>query len=254
MGISTRQNDVLKVVHPGRHVEYFREPITAGEIMSRYPRHCLARPDFFEFPWVVVHPESVLVPGKVFYLVPYRTIYKLLNAKMEYQQEPNDLYSKHNRYSESDQHQYLIPYTKQKSPTKALAGNTPKHHYQHRIGKTQSHNTLKDQELYVYMPEQDPDAAKSSYRLSFYKSWNKMRSNLNQPLENDYHLNYGLFSPFDGGKSGIDEIRSKHWLVTSPEHAETLKPCLKMSDSARKKLKFKVSFASPVVDPGSRGD
>ncbi|KAG8387336.1 hypothetical protein BUALT_Bualt02G0010900 [Buddleja alternifolia] len=81
MEVSTRQNDVLKVVHPGRHVEFFREPITADEIMKKYPRHCIARPDFFEFPWIFVHPASVLVPGKVFYLVPYRAVDNLLKAK-----------------------------------------------------------------------------------------------------------------------------------------------------------------------------
>lgn len=250
MGVSTREKDVLKVVHPGRHVEFFREPITAREIMSRYPRHCLARPDFFEFPWIVVHPESVLFPGKVFYLVPYRTIYKLLNAKMEYKQDSDNLDSKRNRYSKSYHHHYLNPCTKQKSPTKSLAGSTPKHRQQHRNSETQSHNNVNDRELYVYMPEPNPDTAKSFDK----SSWNKMRRNLHQALESDDQLNLGIDSPFDIGRYGFCMMRSWQSLVTNPEHAETFKSCLKKPDSARKKLKFKVSFAFPVVDLVSRRD
>ncbi|EYU40607.1 hypothetical protein MIMGU_mgv1a025467mg, partial [Erythranthe guttata] len=63
---------VLKVVHPRGYIEVFREPITASHIIERYPRYCITRPDFFEFPWIVVHPESILFPGKVFYLVPHQ--------------------------------------------------------------------------------------------------------------------------------------------------------------------------------------
>ncbi|KAI4354386.1 hypothetical protein L6164_003252 [Bauhinia variegata] len=76
-----RENGVLKLVHPGRHIEIQRKPVTAAEVMSRNPRHCITRPDFFEFPWIVVKPESVLLPGSVFFIVPYHTVYNLLKAR-----------------------------------------------------------------------------------------------------------------------------------------------------------------------------
>lgn len=81
MGVSSREKGLLKLVHPGRHVEIHRKPVIAAELMSKYPRHCIARPDVFRFPWIVVRPESVLLPGKVFYLVPYHTMYNLLKGK-----------------------------------------------------------------------------------------------------------------------------------------------------------------------------
>ena len=62
MGCIKRERQVLKLVHPGRHVEVLKEPITAAEVMRRNPRHCIARPDVFEFPSVVVKPESILLP------------------------------------------------------------------------------------------------------------------------------------------------------------------------------------------------
>ncbi|MCE5166845.1 hypothetical protein HAX54_027968, partial [Datura stramonium] len=83
MGISTREEGFLKLVHPGRRVETHTEPIIAAEVLKKYPRHCIARPDVFKFPWIVVRPEAVLLPGKVFYIVPKKTIYDLLKAKRQ---------------------------------------------------------------------------------------------------------------------------------------------------------------------------
>ncbi|GAU21815.1 hypothetical protein TSUD_176610 [Trifolium subterraneum] len=76
-----RESGVLKLVHPGRHIEIHKEPILASEVMKRNPRHSITRPDVFEFPWIVVKPESILVPGSVFLIVPNHTIYNLLKAK-----------------------------------------------------------------------------------------------------------------------------------------------------------------------------
>lgn len=81
MGISTRQEGLLKLVRPGRRVETHTEPIVAAEVLKKYPRHCIARPDVFKFPWIVVRPEAILRPGKVFYIVPKKTIHDLLKAK-----------------------------------------------------------------------------------------------------------------------------------------------------------------------------
>ncbi|KAK6780375.1 hypothetical protein RDI58_022559 [Solanum bulbocastanum] len=86
MGISTREEGLLKLVHPGRRVETHTKPTIAAEVLKKYPRHCIARPDVFKFPWIVVRPEAVLLPGKVFYIVPKKTIYDLLKAKRQQNQ------------------------------------------------------------------------------------------------------------------------------------------------------------------------
>lgn len=55
--------------------------IRIAEVMRKNPKHCITRPDVFKFPWIVVKPESVLLPGSVFLIVPNRTIYDLLKAR-----------------------------------------------------------------------------------------------------------------------------------------------------------------------------
>ncbi|OIT08287.1 hypothetical protein A4A49_30199 [Nicotiana attenuata] len=83
---SIREDGVLKLVHPGRRVEIHIQPIIAAQFLKKYPRHCIARPDVFKFPWIVVRPEAVLNLGKVFYIVPKKTIYDLLKAKKQQNQ------------------------------------------------------------------------------------------------------------------------------------------------------------------------
>ncbi|ERN09072.1 hypothetical protein AMTR_s00163p00076040 [Amborella trichopoda] len=72
------EDGILKVVHPGGSVEIHTRPILASQVMNRNPRHLVTRPDVFKFPWIVVDPDALLNPGHVFYIVPYRTIYRLL--------------------------------------------------------------------------------------------------------------------------------------------------------------------------------
>ncbi|RZC00342.1 hypothetical protein D0Y65_022612 [Glycine soja] len=76
-----REKRMQKLVHPGRHIEVHKEPIRAAEVIRKNPRNCITRPDVFKFPWIVVKPESVLLPGSVFLIVPNRTIYDLLKAR-----------------------------------------------------------------------------------------------------------------------------------------------------------------------------
>ncbi|KAL9677574.1 hypothetical protein QQ045_005807 [Rhodiola kirilowii] len=56
MGDTTtkKQKGVLKLVHPGRHVEIHKQPITAAEVIKKNPRHSITRPEVFKFPWLVV--------------------------------------------------------------------------------------------------------------------------------------------------------------------------------------------------------
>ncbi|KAA0026283.1 Histone-lysine N-methyltransferase MLL [Cucumis melo var. makuwa] len=81
MGRTTRsEKDVLKIIHPGKHIETYTKPILASEVLEKYPKFCITRPDVFKFPWIVVRSDSLLVPGKVFLLVPKRTLYRLLKT------------------------------------------------------------------------------------------------------------------------------------------------------------------------------
>ncbi|KAK2994716.1 hypothetical protein RJ640_002522 [Escallonia rubra] len=80
MGGVEREKGVLKLVFPGGYVEVLKNPITAAQVMKRNPRHCVTRPDVFKFPWIVIRPESILRLGRVFYVVPYHTIRRLLES------------------------------------------------------------------------------------------------------------------------------------------------------------------------------
>ena len=100
MGALIYEKGVLKLVHPGRHIEIHREPIMAAEIMRRNPRHCITRPDVFQFPWIVVKPGSVLLPGRIFFIVPYHTIYNLIKSKtpsFQVQHFPHPFHARKNR-------------------------------------------------------------------------------------------------------------------------------------------------------------
>ncbi|KAJ0964554.1 hypothetical protein J5N97_025692 [Dioscorea zingiberensis] len=71
------RNMVVKIVYPGGRVELRDRPIIAAEIMKANPMCCVAHPDVFRQPWSVVSPETVLMQGQKFYVVPVRTIRKL---------------------------------------------------------------------------------------------------------------------------------------------------------------------------------
>lgn len=57
-------------------------PVAASQVMAKNPRHCVARTDVFRFPWIVVRPESMLMPGSVFFIVPYHTLRRLLRSSV----------------------------------------------------------------------------------------------------------------------------------------------------------------------------
>ncbi|CDO98205.1 unnamed protein product [Coffea canephora] len=74
----------VKIVHPGGHVELQDRPIIAAEIMHRNPKFCVAYPNVFKQPWAVVAPETTLMPGHEFYVVPINTVRKLQLLSMKY--------------------------------------------------------------------------------------------------------------------------------------------------------------------------
>ncbi|KAK4269455.1 hypothetical protein QN277_022609 [Acacia crassicarpa] len=67
----------LRIVHPGGHSELHDRPVLAAEIMRRNPRCCVTYPHVFQRPWAVVAPDTMLMPGQKFYVVPLSTIRKL---------------------------------------------------------------------------------------------------------------------------------------------------------------------------------
>lgn len=75
-----KEKGVLKLIHPGGYVEVHHKPVVTEEIMRRNPKHCITGPDVFNFPWLVVKPDSILTPGNVFFIIPNRTIYHLIKS------------------------------------------------------------------------------------------------------------------------------------------------------------------------------
>nr|GEX52886.1 hypothetical protein [Tanacetum cinerariifolium] len=123
MGTSTKERGVLKLVHPGKHVEYHRRSIAAAEIMKKNPRHSLTRPDFFKNPDIVLSPESIMVPGQVFFIVPNTTVHRLVKDKSQqlsqhFLQQIESLHTSDNKNA-----------SKHSSPCKLWAGTTPMYHF-----------------------------------------------------------------------------------------------------------------------------
>ncbi|KAK1412657.1 hypothetical protein QVD17_34081 [Tagetes erecta] len=135
MGTTTEEKGVLKLVHPGRHVEYHRTPITAGEIMRKNPRHGITRPDFFKYPnrCALIRPESVMVPGQVFFIVPNTTIHRLVKDKSQQHGEPS---SQQNESCNSSDYKHVPKHT---TPSKLWAGRTPINRLHHEQEASSSH-------------------------------------------------------------------------------------------------------------------
>ncbi|KAK4350210.1 hypothetical protein RND71_029523 [Anisodus tanguticus] len=67
----------VKIVHPGGHVELHDRPILAAEIINRNPKSWVCHPTVFQQPWAILPPETTLMPGQKFYVVPINTIKRL---------------------------------------------------------------------------------------------------------------------------------------------------------------------------------
>ncbi|XVF74834.1 hypothetical protein PTKIN_Ptkin13bG0142600 [Pterospermum kingtungense] len=78
------KNMFVKIVYPGGHVELHEMPILAADIIVRNPRCVVAHPHVFRQPWAIVAPETVLMPGNKFYVVPVNTIRKLQRLSNKY--------------------------------------------------------------------------------------------------------------------------------------------------------------------------
>lgn len=78
------KNMFVKIVHPCGHVELHDRPITASDVVARNPKCCLAFPNVFKQPWAIVEPETILMPGQKFYVVPLSTVRRLQVHAMRY--------------------------------------------------------------------------------------------------------------------------------------------------------------------------
>ncbi|OMO52889.1 hypothetical protein CCACVL1_29029 [Corchorus capsularis] len=107
---NSTKNMFVKVVHPGGHVELHDRPVLAAEIICRNPRCVVAHPNVFQQPSAIVAPETLLMPGQKFYVVPISTIRKLQRLSNKYspspvrQQTPTPTTSKSQSCEEHDLH------------------------------------------------------------------------------------------------------------------------------------------------------
>lgn len=78
------KNMLVKIVHPGGHVELHDCTVLAAELMHRNPRCCVAYPQIFQQPWAIVAPDTMLQLGQKYYVVPISTIRKLQRHSLKY--------------------------------------------------------------------------------------------------------------------------------------------------------------------------
>lgn len=246
-GVVVKEKGVLKLVHPGGFAEMHREPITAREVMAKNPQHCIARPDFFKFPLIVVRPESVLEPGRVFYIIPNRTIYTLLKAyRMQNVHSLSKLRSPKNHdhlqyHSQppvfksgmkvTPTHKYSYPcLLKQQAPEESWAGVTSKHQDHDQCIKEQ----FPVESCAEVIPEQQ-DHLEQLKQESLADSWVEVRSS----LANDYGLD-------DVADSGALPSKDDKLEFECGHRVTTLKSCLKKHGD--KSHCLRVTFALPEQD------
>lgn len=240
MGTIAREEGVLKLVRPGRRVELHKAPITAAEIIRRYPRHSITRPDIFEFPWIVVKPEAVLTPGRVFFIVPNRTIYQLLKAR-----ENSD--SDQSSSSAPKDHAQQPVSKKTSPPNKAYAGMTPKHQEHRRRLKhqflTMSCSTTvcpsEEQEI-DKEPRRDVQRGSGPVLLGY-------KTSQGEPKRKSSSMHSKSESRKGKGKDSINSITDKlgDLKFTTSKQVPMLKSCIRKPESARKLLQLKVKFDLP---------
>ncbi|WCJ38084.1 hypothetical protein M5689_019161 [Euphorbia peplus] len=255
MATVAAEDGVLKLVHPGRNVEIIRKPVTAAEVMRRYPRHSVTRPDVFEYPWVVVRPESMLNIGKVFFVVPNRTIYKLMK---EHKEKNREILSPKNKN---------IPYLKDQcqadSPVKINAGSTPKH-----LNRLRSLNQSPPSPITTCMctSSLDPNRDSRTRKQNKVGSWpdvNIMSKNENMNI----YLKHGAkekqkrvtgsrillrsfddddFESMDSKKAADLHGKLLEYQQNKEVSNTMLKSCLRKRESSRRLLPLRVSFFLPV--------
>ncbi|MCO5585784.1 hypothetical protein L7F22_039720 [Adiantum nelumboides] len=79
-----RRSSVVKIVLGGGKRETYCRPVSAQEVMLRYPQHVLTHLDVkdADFSKSIVTAETVLLPGNKYFLVPHRTVEWLLDQHL----------------------------------------------------------------------------------------------------------------------------------------------------------------------------
>ncbi|KAG6401287.1 hypothetical protein SASPL_138139 [Salvia splendens] len=216
---SQNKSVFLKIVRPGGQVELFRDPIPAGEIMRRYPRYCITRPDFFDYPWIVVRPDSVLKPGEVFFLVPHYTVDKVMKDNMH-------------RFQQSSE----SPLPPPAEPTPGVRAGAPVgqcHNHNDHCSKQHQERNHGRQTAYEHKHNNNITSDQHSeqgslYKETFYESWEEMRRRLEH----------------ERGDSPLESPRPTNNEVVLAQRAL---PCLRKGGSGQRKLQKKVRFSSPTV-------
>lgn len=83
ISMTSRQyaRSAVKIKRPGGYVQEIYRPITAQEVMLHNPKHWVTKLGLFRSHTPgqeVVLPETVLMPGQTFLLVPFKTVRRLL--------------------------------------------------------------------------------------------------------------------------------------------------------------------------------
>ncbi|KAJ4728488.1 Odorant receptor 33c like [Melia azedarach] len=209
MGGVTCEKGVLKLVHPGRYMEIRKEPVIAAEVMEKNPRHCITRPDVFKYPWIVVKPESVLNLGRVFYIVPNRTIYHLLKTRGSPDQLSRQTHS---------------PFMKGTSPLKSYAGMTPKHlkennQFLDQLLQTAMDSwpqlTVKNNRTSLEYEESSTDSIRSFNARDFYHSYSS-DSNMSWKFSEreDEYISWKIYETEDKDITKFDDQNSKQVTIS----------------------------------------
>lgn len=228
MGAIRREKGVLKLVHPGRYIEIHREPITAEEVMRRNPRHCITRPDVFKFPWIVVKPQALLLPGRVFFIVPYHTIYNLIKS----------------RDAPSSQNQQY-PYK----------GHTETSLVLYSADITTKHQSYKHFFKCLQPTKMSPDIRSTVQKQSQDEVWPKMirhKDNYKKIEQQLQEESTAETSPYDAIEYR-DSSNENGTELLSNEQVIMSKSCFRKPDSIRRSLVLKVSFNSPVIIEEKQG-
>ncbi|KAM1349851.1 hypothetical protein ACFXTH_003778 [Malus domestica] len=241
MGSIVREEGVLKLVRPGRRLEVHKKPVTAEEVMRRYPRHSITRPDIFEFPWIVVKPEAVLVPGKVFFIVPNRTIYQLLKARAHSDHLPSSSLLEQKQSAEDRSHHHVSEHS---SPPKDSAGMTRKHNEQRRRLKLQFFACVTAS---VSPSPSDADSDRRlqkdiqvelSSRNKKTRGESKQKPPIHPKNETRHRRKYD-----DGNKDIAANFADLN--IRESKQVPLLKSCMRKPESARKLLRLKVTLNLP---------
>ncbi|KAE8675156.1 Phototropic-responsive NPH3 family protein [Hibiscus syriacus] len=235
------EKGVLKLVHPGRHVETHKEPVIASEVLKRNPRHSVTRPDVFEYPWIVVRPESVLRLGRVFYIVPNLTIYKLIKQKGYNVQASLE----HKKSPKSYVHRQLL---EPGSPSKSSAGTTPKHEDHCQEDWKQFQASCEDESLGA--GERFSGSSQFESLADLMAKYQNSCKEFKEMSVTDYASETesvgkieNRFRRVKNSKAEASKQDQASWNECEKQITTSLKPCLRKHDSARKLLHLKVSFS-----------